>query len=61
MAEKKDPVEKIISENETVVAEYKAGKEAVLNSLVGKAMKETGGSYSPQTIKESLIDLIGKM
>lgn len=48
----------IIAQNEAVVLEYKSGKEAVLNSLVGKAMKATGGSYSPQTIKETLISLV---
>ncbi len=48
----------IIADNPTVVADYKAGKEMVLNSLVGKAMKATGGSYSPQVIKDTLISLI---
>lgn len=51
-------LQKIISENQNVVAEYKSGKEAVLNSLVGKAMKETGGGYSPQVIKDTLISLV---
>ncbi len=48
----------IIAQNQAVVAEYKSGKEAVLNSLVGKAMKATGGSYSPQTIKDTLVALV---
>ncbi len=48
----------IIAENQSVVADYKAGKEMVLNALVGKAMKSTGGSYSPQVIKDTLISLI---
>jgi aspartyl-tRNA(Asn)/glutamyl-tRNA(Gln) amidotransferase subunit B len=51
-------LEPIIAENQNVVADYKAGKEMVLNALVGKAMKATGGSYSPQVIKETLISLI---
>lgn len=54
----KKVLEQIIAENQNVVAEYKSGKEAVLNSLVGKAMKATGGSYSPQVIKETIISLI---
>jgi len=54
----KKALETIIAENEGVVADYKAGKEMVLNSLVGKAMKATGGSYSPQVIKDTLISLI---
>lgn len=51
-------LEQIISENQNVISEYKSGKESVLNALVGKAMKASGGSYSPQTIKETLVKLI---
>lgn len=54
----KKELEKIIAENQNVVADYKAGKEMVINSLVGKAMKATGGSYSPQVIRDTLISLI---
>ncbi|MFA6050301.1 MAG: Asp-tRNA(Asn)/Glu-tRNA(Gln) amidotransferase subunit GatB [Candidatus Paceibacterota bacterium] len=54
----KKALEPIIAENQNVVLDYKAGKEMVLNALVGKAMKATGGSYSPQVIKETLISLI---
>ncbi len=54
----KKTLEAIIAENQSIVADYKSGKEMVLNSLVGKAMKATGGSYSPQVIKETLISLI---
>jgi aspartyl-tRNA(Asn)/glutamyl-tRNA(Gln) amidotransferase subunit B len=51
-------LKKIIEENQNIILEYKSGKEAVLNSLVGRAMKATGGSYSPQVIKEILLSLI---
>ena len=54
----KKALEPIIADNPSVVADYKAGKEMVINSLVGKAMKATGGSYSPQVIRETLISLI---
>jgi aspartyl-tRNA(Asn)/glutamyl-tRNA(Gln) amidotransferase subunit B len=54
----KKALEPIIAENPSIIADYKAGKEMVLNALVGKAMKATGGSYSPQVIKDTLISLI---
>ena len=50
--------QKIINENETVVATYKAGKENAIMSLVGKIMKETGGSANPQLARQIFIDLI---
>ena len=50
--------QKIINENETVVATYKAGKENAIMSLVGKIIKETGGSANPQLARQILIDLI---
>ncbi|MBP6904502.1 MAG: Asp-tRNA(Asn)/Glu-tRNA(Gln) amidotransferase subunit GatB [Candidatus Pacebacteria bacterium] len=54
----KPVIEKIIAENEKIVADYKAGKEAALQGLVGLVMKETKGSANPamtlKLIKESL-------
>jgi aspartyl-tRNA(Asn)/glutamyl-tRNA(Gln) amidotransferase subunit B len=50
--------QKIIDANEKVVADYKAGKEAALMSLVGQMMKETKGSANPQVAKQLLIDLL---
>ncbi len=41
-------VQKIISEQEGLVAQYKAGKESILQALVGVMMKETKGSANPQ-------------
>ncbi|MEK7081577.1 MAG: Asp-tRNA(Asn)/Glu-tRNA(Gln) amidotransferase subunit GatB [Patescibacteria group bacterium] len=50
--------EKIISENEKVAAEYKAGKEASLQYLVGQIMRATKGAANPvlagQILKEIL-------
>ena len=37
------------------VAEYKAGKEASLQYLVGQAMKQTKGAADPLTIREQLL------
>lgn len=43
-------ISKIILENEKVVADYKAGKEASVQFLVGQAMKETKGSANPAVL-----------
>ena len=54
----KEIAQKIINNNEKVVADYKGGKENALMSLVGQIMKETKGSANPQIAKEILIDLL---
>ncbi|OGI92110.1 glutaminyl-tRNA synthase (glutamine-hydrolyzing) subunit B [Candidatus Nomurabacteria bacterium RIFCSPLOWO2_01_FULL_42_20] len=46
--ELKAMIGKILAENETVVAEYKQGKEASLQYLVGQVMKVSKGSANPQ-------------
>ena len=47
-------VKKVIVDNEKVVQEYKAGKEQVLQFLVGQVMKETKGSANPGKVQELL-------
>jgi aspartyl-tRNA(Asn)/glutamyl-tRNA(Gln) amidotransferase subunit B len=42
----------VIDANPKVVAEYKAGKEASLQFLIGQAMKATKGSANPSMLKE---------
>jgi aspartyl-tRNA(Asn)/glutamyl-tRNA(Gln) amidotransferase subunit B len=49
--------EKLVMENPTVVADFKAGKEASLQFLVGQAMKVTKGSANPQVIKKILLSV----
>jgi len=44
----------IISENPSVVAEYKAGKQSALQFFVGQAMKVTKGSANPMVLKNIL-------
>ena len=44
----------VISENESVVADYKAGKEQALKFLVGQGMKATKGSANPQLLEKLL-------
>jgi hypothetical protein len=51
---------KIIIDNAKVVADYKAGKEVALMSLVGQGMKVTKGSANPQVLKEVFLKLLLK-
>ena len=57
--ELKKIVEKIIKENEKVVAEYRAGKGASLKFLVGQGMKESKGSANPQLLEGILKEVLG--
>jgi len=50
----------IIIDNPKVVADYKAGKEVALMSLVGQGMKATKGSANPQVLKEVFLKLLTK-
>jgi aspartyl-tRNA(Asn)/glutamyl-tRNA(Gln) amidotransferase subunit B len=52
--------EKIIADNPKVIADYKAGKEAAIMSLVGQGMKVTKGSANPQVLKEVFLKLLSK-
>lgn len=66
LLQKSDPealnkiAEEIIVSNPKVVADYKAGKEAALMSLVGQGMKATKGSANPQILKQVFLDLLIK-
>ncbi|MCI5108707.1 MAG: Asp-tRNA(Asn)/Glu-tRNA(Gln) amidotransferase subunit GatB [Candidatus Pacebacteria bacterium] len=52
-------VNKILSENNSVVEEYKNGKESSLQFLIGQGMKETKGSANPQVLAKLIKELIG--
>lgn len=45
-------VDQIISDNQNVVEEFKAGKEASLQFLIGQGMKLSKGSANPQMLRE---------
>jgi aspartyl-tRNA(Asn)/glutamyl-tRNA(Gln) amidotransferase subunit B len=45
-------VRALLSENQSVVGEYKSGKESVLQFLVGQGMKATKGSANPALLAE---------
>jgi aspartyl-tRNA(Asn)/glutamyl-tRNA(Gln) amidotransferase subunit B len=47
-------VKAVLSENPAVVADYRGGKSAALNVLLGKAMKESGGRANPRLVREIL-------
>lgn len=49
--ELKKAIEKIVVDNPKVVADYKAGKEAALQFLIGQAMKATRGSANPELLR----------
>lgn len=53
-------VQQVIAANEAVAAEYRAGKEASLQFLVGQAMKTTKGAGNPAILKELLVTELKK-
>jgi aspartyl-tRNA(Asn)/glutamyl-tRNA(Gln) amidotransferase subunit B len=52
-------VESVIATNDAVVAEYKSGKTATLQFLLGQAMKQTKGAADPATLKQLFEKLLG--
>ena len=49
-----------IEESERAVAEYKEGKDKALNSIVGKVMKKSKGTASPQEVKDIILKELNK-
>lgn len=45
---------KVVEAHPTVVADFKAGKEAALQFLVGQGMKESKGSANPAQLREAI-------
>ncbi len=52
-------IDKIIAENEKAVTEYKTGKLASLQFLIGQAMKATKGAANPEVVKKMLVEKLG--
>ena len=46
--------QKVIDANPAVVADYKAGKEAAMQFLVGQGMKESKGSANPGALRSAI-------
>lgn len=53
-------IDELIAENESVVAEYRAGKEAALQFLVGQGMKKTKGAANPAVLLGMIKDSLQK-
>jgi len=52
-------VDKILSENENAVQEYKSGKDKAFGFLVGQVMKELRGKGNPAMVNSILKNLLG--
>lgn len=51
----REAIAAVIREEEKAVSEYRAGKEAALQYLIGKSMKATRGAGNPALLKELII------
>ncbi|HVS79438.1 MAG TPA: Asp-tRNA(Asn)/Glu-tRNA(Gln) amidotransferase subunit GatB [Candidatus Paceibacterota bacterium] len=58
--ELKQIVAKIVAENQKAVDEYKAGKEASLQFLLGQGMRATKGTADPGTLKNLILEEMKK-
>jgi aspartyl-tRNA(Asn)/glutamyl-tRNA(Gln) amidotransferase subunit B len=47
-------VDRVLADNAGIVADWKAGKKAAFNSLVGSVMRETKGKANPQVVRQTL-------
>ncbi len=50
--------EEVIKENPKVVEDYKAGKVALLQFLIGQGMKKSKGSANPEVLKTAFLSLL---
>jgi aspartyl-tRNA(Asn)/glutamyl-tRNA(Gln) amidotransferase subunit B len=50
--------QKVVDQNPAVVADYKAGKEAAMQFLVGQGMKESRGKAAPAALRTALLKII---
>ena len=51
-------VREVIAESEKIVADYKAGKEAAIQGLVGQVMKKSKGSANPAVALKLLKEMV---
>ncbi len=54
----KKMAEELVAENPSAVAEFKKGKQASLQFLIGQGMKKSKGSANPELLKSALLSLI---
>ena len=57
----REAVRAVLGEEEKAVSEYKAGKGAALQYLLGKTMKATRGAGNPEVLQELLVEELGKI
>jgi aspartyl-tRNA(Asn)/glutamyl-tRNA(Gln) amidotransferase subunit B len=53
-------IEKIVVDNTKVVEEYRQGKEAALQFLIGQGMKMTKGSADPVALKTLIVEIVNE-
>ena len=51
-------IDKILAEHASVVADYKGGKEAALQFLIGQGMRTLKGAVDPAQLRASIIERI---
>ncbi|MBP6881552.1 MAG: Asp-tRNA(Asn)/Glu-tRNA(Gln) amidotransferase subunit GatB [Candidatus Pacebacteria bacterium] len=51
-------IKEVIDEQQTVVAEYRSGKEAALQFLLGQCMKKTKGAANPNILKNAMLEAL---
>jgi aspartyl-tRNA(Asn)/glutamyl-tRNA(Gln) amidotransferase subunit B len=51
--------QQVIDANPTVVADYKSGKAAAMQFLIGQGMKASGGTSNPQALREAILKILG--
>jgi aspartyl-tRNA(Asn)/glutamyl-tRNA(Gln) amidotransferase subunit B len=56
----RDAIERVIAANPSQVAQYKAGKSALLGFFVGQVLKATGGKASPGLVNRLLKERLDK-
>ena len=49
-----DIVDRVLAANEKIVADWKSGKKAAANALIGPVMRETKGTANPKMVREIL-------
>ncbi|MBI5140399.1 MAG: Asp-tRNA(Asn)/Glu-tRNA(Gln) amidotransferase subunit GatB [Candidatus Vogelbacteria bacterium] len=58
VTELKTICQEIVSENPTVAADYRGGKKASLQFLIGQGMKKSGGSANPKVLRDIFMELL---
>jgi aspartyl-tRNA(Asn)/glutamyl-tRNA(Gln) amidotransferase subunit B len=56
----KEIIEKVLSENEQSIIDYKNGKDRAIGFLVGQIMKASRGKANPQLVNKMLLEMINE-